>query len=325
MNGNRVDNFSDEMLFFAPLQGLTDHTYRRLHADHFGGVTAYLSPFVRVERGDIRRRDLRDIDPQQEGAERLIPQVLAGEPGEFRQLLEMLSARGYDRVDLNLGCAFPLIARKGKGAGLLPSPERVEALLAVLADFPGWACSVKMRLGWDDPSEALRLLPLMERAGITRLAVHARLGIQEYRGLPDRVAFGALYQACTLPLVYNGDITNRTEYRELLVQFPRLAGVMIGRGLLAEPALAEEIRTGKPLPAAERLLRYRHFHDALLEAYAGRLEGGEHQVVDRMRGLWAYFLPDADLRLRKRILKSRKLTDYKIAVAACFAALEKKV
>lgn len=136
-------------IHFAPVQGHTDWTYRNIHAKFFGGVDAYYTPFIRVEKGDtFRSRDMKDCDPELNNVGVLIPQVLGGEPAELDTCLQMLEGRGYKQVDINMGCPFTMISRRGKGAGLLPCPERVKALLEVVKDFPGIQCSVKMRLWW---------------------------------------------------------------------------------------------------------------------------------------------------------------------------------
>ena len=124
-------------IHFAPVQGLTDWTLRNLHAKFFGGVDAYYTPFIRVEKEDsFRSRDMKDCDPELNSVELLVPQVLGGEPAELDVCLQMLEGRGYKQVDINMGCPFTMISRRGKGAGLLPHPERVEALMEVVKDFP---------------------------------------------------------------------------------------------------------------------------------------------------------------------------------------------
>jgi tRNA-dihydrouridine synthase len=306
-------------IYLAPVQGVTDRTFRDLHEKRFGGVDAYYTPFARVERGGVRARDARDVDPALNGVTRLVPQVIAGEPGEFRLLLETLAGMGYRRVDLNAGCPFPMLARRGKGAALPRQPERLEALLAVMQEFPGVSLSVKARLGWDDPSECTRLLlPVLERAPVPvhSVVLHARLATGGYAGEVDLAAFGAFHDRCPFPLVYNGGVRSVGDYRAIVERFPRLEGVMIGQGLLADPSLALACR-GEALPDGERLSRLKAFHDELLEAYAARLQGDD-QLLSRMRAFWEYFLPGAPRRPLKRLRKTTKLARYREAVEACF-------
>ena len=260
-------------IHFAPVQGLTDWTLRNLHAKFFGGVDAYYTPFIRVEKEDsFRSRDMKDCDPELNSVELLVPQ-------ELDVCLQMLEGRGYKQVDINMGCPFTMISRRGKGAGLLPHPERVEALMEVVKDFPEIQCSVKMRLGWEDPGECLKLLPLLNAAPLAAIFLHARVGVQEYKGETDKEAFEAFYKGCEHPLYYNGDILTLEDIQAVTERFPRLEGVMIGRGLLANPALAQEYVEDKMLAGEERLRRFKAFHAELLAAYAERLQGDHHEAV----------------------------------------------
>lgn len=113
-------------IYAAPLQGYTEAAWRNAHSEVFGGVDAYYTPFVRLEKGSIRNKDRRELLPEQNKVNRLIPQVVASEAEEFDQLVRMVTALGYREIDLNMGCPFPLIANRGKGSGLLAFPGSVE-------------------------------------------------------------------------------------------------------------------------------------------------------------------------------------------------------
>lgn len=85
----------DYKIHFAPVQGHTDWIYRNLHEKHFGGIDAYYTPFIRVEKGNgFRTKDLRDITPEINRVGELIPQVLGGDPDELRVMLAMLADKG---------------------------------------------------------------------------------------------------------------------------------------------------------------------------------------------------------------------------------------
>ena len=102
----------DFEIHFAPIQGMTDATYRNLHAALFHGIDAYYTPFIRVEKDhSFRPKDIRECEPGANSVPRLVPQVLGGEPDELRLSLKMLQDMGYRQADINLGCPFPMIAR----------------------------------------------------------------------------------------------------------------------------------------------------------------------------------------------------------------------
>lgn len=305
-------------LSLAPLQGHTDWTYRNIYDRHFKGVDAYFTPFIRLEKDEVfRSKDLRDVDPDLNEVKQLVPQVIAGEPEEFRKLLDFLSAKGYQDVNLNLGCSFPLIARKGKGAGLLPYPEKIAEMLKVLEEKPEISCSVKMRLGWQYISEGLRVLSVLEKSRITAVILHARLGVQDYKEDVDVESFSRFYEQCSLPMIYNGNVDSVENIRDILSRFPGLEGIMIGRGLLADPLLAESYRYATVVEGEERINRLKAFHKDLFDTYAERLQG-PHQLLSKMKAVWEYLMPEADRKYKKQIQKATKLIQYNEAVNKCF-------
>lgn len=301
-------------IYFAPLQGYTDAVYREAHASVFGGIEAYYTPFVRLEKGELRKKELRDIAPGMNFSRNIIPQLIASTPEEFRTIAGVFREKGYRRADINLGCPFPMQTRAHKGAGLLPYPAEVEALLRTAEEFPELAFSVKMRLGWEEAGECMRLIPVLNELPLTHIALHPRVGVQQYRGTVDREGFARFYEACKHPLVYNGDLLSLEDIRAVVERFPRLQGVMLGRGLLAAPWLAAEYLEGETWTARKRQEGVADFHELLAECYRRRLEGGEHQIVSKLKTLWDYLLPEASKKYRKRIAKSNSLKAYQSAV-----------
>lgn len=307
---------------FAPLQGYTDAVYRCAHASLFGGVTAYYTPFVRIEKDDFRRKDLRDIAPENNRGVAVVPQIIASHPDELRRLVDGVAACGYRRIDINLGCPFPMLARRHKGSGILPFPDEVERLLRPLEGYGGFTFSVKMRLGWESPDESLRLLPLFESLSVRQITLHARLGRQQYKGEPDREAFARFYEVCRLPLLYNGDLVTVDDIQSVERQFPRLSGVMVGRGLLARPWLAEAYTVGSGAVTG-RYERVERLHNRVFDEYGAVLQGA-HQLLTRMAVFWEYLLPEVDRRLRKRVLKARSIDEYVGAVRTLWLSLSEK-
>lgn len=301
-------------IHFAPLQGYTDAIYRETHARVFGGVETYYTPFVRLEKENFRSKDLKDITPIKEATASVVPQLIASTPDEFRKIATLFSEAGYDKADINLGCPFPLQARQHRGAGILPYKDEGIALLNTIHEFPNLTFSAKLRLGWENPNEAQELLPVLNLLPLSHITLHPRIGIQQYKGETDKEAFTHFYEACALPLFYNGDLCSEKEIQAILEQFPRLHGLMLGRGLLSTPWLAFEHRTGQRLADKEMKEKLSTFHTLLSEQYSARLEGGDHQILDKLKTLWDYLLPNAEKRLRKRILKSNSLTSYQGAV-----------
>ena len=182
-------------IHFAPLQGYTDAVYRRAHARIFGGIETYYSPFVRMEHGEIRRKDARDIGPENNPGLHLIPQLIAPDTDKLEHIMSLFIEKGYREADINLGCPFPMLARRHNGSGMLPYPEEVKALLSEAIDrHPDIRFSVKLRLGWEQAEECLALLPLFNELPLAHIILHPRLGKQQYKGEVDLEGFEAFYK-----------------------------------------------------------------------------------------------------------------------------------
>ena len=300
-------------LYFAPLQGYTDHLYRSIHSRVAGGIDTYLSPFLRCDGGKVRNKDLRDIAPENNEGLDLVPQVIAADTDELAPLLDIVEQAGYNRVDLNLGCPFPLQTGRGRGAAALTHPDRIERMMQELQRRTRLKISVKMRSGLTDHSEGLAAIEVLNHFKLEHIAIHPRLGVQQYKGLPDCEAFRRLKEASHHPTVYNGDIASLEDIDEIVRLFPDLSGIMIGRGLLARPTLAREWRDGRPLDNTERLAASLEMHRRLYDAASQKLQG-DQQILARMQAFWEYQKPLIDKKVYKRLMKTTSLRNYEEAV-----------
>ena len=305
-----MDNNIKIPVLAAPLQGVTDNVWRMAQHSVFGGVDAYYAPFMRVERGEVRRKDLRDVEPDRNAGITLIPQILACQPDHALMMVDALKQRGYSRIDVNLGCPFPPIALHRKGSGMLAYPELAEALFTALAAVDGVEYSAKMRLGWDQPDQWRDILPLMDILKPVNIAVHPRIGKQQYKGDLDIGQFEALMAASPWPIVYNGGLRTVEDIEAVVSRYPNLAAVMVGSGLAANPGMFAPDATPDD---------YRRFHDLLVDGYTDQLNGGEAQLVRHLQDIWQTFLPGTGHKLFKAIRKSRTLDQYQTAASAALA------
>ena len=297
----------------APLQGVTDNVWRMAQHSVFGGVDAYYAPFMRVEHGEVRRKDLRDVDPQRNQGITLIPQILACQPDHALMMVDALQQMGYKRIDINLGCPFPPIALHRKGSGMLAYPELAEEMFKALATVEGVEYSVKMRIGWDKNDQWRDILTLLDIIRPANIAVHPRTGKQQYKGELDIQQFEALLAASPWPVIYNGSLRTVEDIEQTLQRYPTLAGVMVGSGLAANPGMFAPDASPDD---------YRRFHDLLVEGYTEQLNGGEAQLVRHLQDIWQTFLPGTSHKLFKAIRKSRTLDQYENAAAAALNDVE---
>ena len=305
-------------IYFAPLQGYTDATFRRLHNELWGGITAYYTPFVRIEKGAFRRKDLADIAPAVNTGVPVVPQMLPRDADELCRLTELFMENGYDCANINMACPFPPVALHGRGAGLLPHPDVVARILDATCRYAGFSFSVKMRLGWKDADDCMRLAPLLNDYPLHHVTLHPRIGKVQYKGTSSLEAFRAFGEVCRLPLIYNGDIVSIEGINRICELFPRLVGIMIGRGLLATPQLSAVYATGDTcLFSVPIVSRLQLFHEALCDRLQATSQG-ETQLMSRLHALWQYFLTDAPRRERKALMKTHDIASYRRAAAILF-------
>lgn len=305
-------------VYFAPLQGYTEAPYRRLHHALCGGIEAYYTPFIRLEHGQIRKKDLREALPEQNEGVRVIPQVIASDVSEFLPLVDKLIAIGHREIDVNMGCPFPLQTRLGRGSGILQHPDKATAILREVKRFhdeQGITFSVKMRLGQASPDESMDLLPVLNETPLHHVTLHPRVGKDQYKGELDWNSFRRFYEASVNPIVFNGLVAAPADIARLEAEYPRLAGVMVGRGLLSRPTLAAEYVSGQVKTADEVRACVLELHRRLFAHYEVAIEGGESQLVMKMHAFWEYLEPLFDHKTIKKILKSGSLRNYREAVA----------
>lgn len=251
-------------IYFAPMEGVTDVIYRRVHRACFPGLAKYYIPFISpTQHLTFTSREQTAVSPAMNAGVPAVPQILTKNAEHFIHTARALSEAGYDEVNLNLGCPSGTVTAKGKGSGMLRDLSALAAFLdAVFAAAP-CAISVKTRIGYDSPEEWPALLALLSRYPISELTVHPRTRRELYGGSPHREAFALALESAPFPCVYNGDLRTKADCAALLRDYPGAAALMIGRGLVSNPALGREVMGGAPLSREDLV----SFHDRLLAAY----------------------------------------------------------
>lgn len=302
--------------YCAPLEGITDDLFRTIHHRHFPGVDKYYTPFLSptLTGPAITKRDLRQVLPENNEGFTLVPQVLTANSEIFLRGAKALAELGYGEVNLNLGCPSGTVCAKGKGAGFLSRlPELEQFLDEIFAACP-IDISIKTRLGQEDPEEFCALLELYNRYPIRELTVHPRVQKDMYRH-PVRMEYLSYAVAHSKnPLCLSGGVGTRQDAEKLEHPMP----LMLGRGLIANPALVRQLQGGPSATKAE----LEAFHGELFEATASRL-GSPRSTMFRMKELWSYLILMFDRRekYQKALRKTTSLTEYGAMVAHIFREL----
>ena len=322
---------ADCHLSLGPFQGITDAPFRNVFKKHFGGIDKYYTPFFTGIHKEDHAKNLQgeEIDPRYNDVETLTPQILSTDGEEILRFAKQCKGLGYKEINLNMGCPFPRVANKKRGCGLLPYPDKVEAMLeSVFEQIGDTKFSVKCRLGYFSPEEINAIIPIFNRFPLSELIIHPRIGKQLYKGEADVERFAELIPYINAPLVYNGDIFSVEGFERIqeTINERRFDGLndrkpveqfMLGRGILANPFLAEQIK-GKDVPEDKT----NRLHNYLLNLYGDRLHhaGGSPKVLGRMKELWSYLMNSFEEPqvVWRRIKKINGLKEYEEAVEVIF-------
>ena len=302
-------------LYFAPLEGIGGYIYRNAQADYFEKADKYYSPFLAPNQNrSISPKEYKDIAPEHNEDITLIPQIMANNAEIFLKAAQELEQLGYKEINLNLGCPSRTVVTKYRGAGFLAKPDALEQFLEEVYSKLNIRLSLKTRLGMEDEEEFEHLLDIYNKFPVSELIIHPRVQTDYYKNTPRMESFLTALGKSKNTVVYNGDIFNKEKYQQVMKQMD-VSGVMLGRGVLANPALFGEIRGTEKL-SKERLWE---FHERLLADYTQEMSG-ERNVLFKMKELWFYLawsFTNTE-KYEKKIRKAQHLSDYRLVVKQLF-------
>lgn len=275
-------------LVLAPLRGVTIRTFRETFASEIraAGFTEAVTPFVPAAPGYDPLKD-RELRPRTLAAEAecaaaagaecagrallVTPQFIGKDPAALREALKRVRDAGFAFADLNCGCPFPMIRKKGRGSGLLRTPDVLKRMLEAGCDVMGAGrFSAKTRLGIERSDELAALMDLFNAFPLRRLVVHARTAVQMYSGQVDRPAFEEVLSLAKMPVIFNGDAEMPTA---AALHAPGGENLMIGRAFIRSLGARED--------APQLLARY--------IAASKRELFGDRPVLGRIKELLAYW------------------------------------
>lgn len=299
-------------LALAPIQGMTIAHYRNLYAEIFGGIDKYYAPFIATTNMIKASTPLfRDILPESNSNTiNIVPQLLSNNGTDFRYFASIIVNMGYNEINWNIGCPYPMISKKKKGSGILPYPDMINKFLDEVCLDDSYDLTIKMRLGLNNLEEGIKVVELLGNYPLKGVIIHGRTGIQKYGGNVDLDSFEVLNSACKHEVTYNGDIFSFADFKKISARFPSINNFMLGRGALRDPFLPSTIK-GISIPSAEKIVKIRDFHDAIYKYYKNILSGDKH-LCDKMKEFWMYMSIhiDSSGKFLKKIKKCRTSADY---------------
>jgi len=307
---------------FAPLEGITGYIFRRAHHAVFPETDRYYIPFASPNmHHSFSPKELRDVDPANNEGIHAVPQILTNRADYFVQAAQELYAMGYREVNLNTGCPSQTVVTKGKGAGMLRDTIALDAFFHEV--FKQWNLdmhiSVKTRLGIAEEEEFDEVTEVLNTYPIDTVILHPRVQKDFYKNPVRPQAFQKAAAELRAELVYNGDLHTVGDCAAIEAAYPRLQGLMLGRGLLENPGLITEMKTGRQVSKAE----IRRFHDRYYTDYAA-FASGDKQILSKMKELWVFLsvsFPGGE-KYMKQIKKCSRTDDYERIIDGIFRDLD---
>lgn len=303
--------------YLAPMEGITGYIYRNAYKDYFGDIDKYFTPFiVATSNRGLKTKELTDILPENNEGIKVVPQILTNNAVDFIETVKKIKSFGYDEVNINLGCPSRTVVSKYRGSGFLAKREELDNFLQEIFEKCDIKISVKTRIGKDDPSEFYELINIFNKYKMEELIIHPRLQIDYYKNKPNMEVFADAMKLSTNKICYNGNIFKKDDYKAVKEEYSSLSAVMIGRGIIGNPMLINDIKNDSYTIDKEKL---RNFHDRIYKDYRKVLYGDKN-VIFKMKEMWFYMgamFEDADKQL-KQIRKANSATDYEAAVNMIF-------
>jgi tRNA-dihydrouridine synthase len=306
-------------LYLAPLEGITGHIFRSCQLKHFGGVDKYFTPFITPsEKGVLGTKYLRDILPENNVGQNLVPQILTNSAKGFVTMCKSFEQYGYDEFNLNLGCPSGTVVSKGRGSGFLAHTDELDAFLNNIfkSDLK---ISVKTRIGVENPNEFYKLLEIYNQYPISELIIHPRTRKDMYKNFPDFDMYAYAEENSKNKLCYNGDIFDASDYKKIVGKLKNTDTVMIGRGVIANPALPAIIKNNETVTKD----RIKAFYYDVYDGYKDMLSGNT-PLMYKMKELLLYMssIFKESEKIMKKVKKAKNITDLNSAVNELFSVCD---
>lgn len=273
-------------IWLAPLHGITNYMFRNSLYRHFGGIDYCVTPFLPVqETAKLNIKNWKDIWPKNNTTLPTIPQLMGNKPSHFVDTMRAVHDEyGYEAFNWNIGCPVAQVVRRRRGCGIMPDPDTVEEVVRTVTSQTPYRFSVKMRLGLKDPAEGLRILERLDDYPLDFIVIHPRLGEQMYDGVPDLEQMDIFYRHTRHRIIYSGDLFSAQDYERLQNRYPEIEDWMLGRGLLQNPFLAEQLKGEDTGDRRQRFSKYyQKWTQEMLDAVK------EKSTLAKLKELWHYY------------------------------------
>lgn len=236
-------------IILAPMAGVTDLPFRIiLEKFNPGLVCTEMISSKGLYYNDEKTKKLLNI----EGEKRPISVQIFGSDSETMGYASRFVSEIADIVDINMGCPAPKVVKNGDGSKLLLDLKKAEEVIKSVVNNSKKPVTLKFRKGWDnDNIVALDLAEIAEKNGISAITIHGRTRDEFYSGQVDLEIIKKVKEKVKIPVIGNGDIIDEESAKKMF-EYTGVDGIMIGRGVMGNPWLIEQIKyylkTGNKLP-----------------------------------------------------------------------------
>ena len=276
-------------LWLAPLHGITQYSFRNCLIRHTSGISSAITPFLPIQSYDkLNVKKWYDIWPENNKNIEIIPQLMGNSASYFFDtVLKVSEIYGYNRFNWNIGCPVNQIVRRKRGCGLMPYPDIIEEVTEKICGKTNCKLSIKMRLGLHDTNEGYEIIKRINKYPLEFIVIHPRLGEWQYSGYPDLSALEEFISISEHEIVYSGDIVDLKSYNILKLRFPTINQWMLGRGVLKNPFLSEQIVNGRENENLQYIERFYDFYQDIIQSL--KLSRNDRGVLVNLKELWHYF------------------------------------
>jgi tRNA-dihydrouridine synthase B len=222
----------------APLAGISDGPMRLLCSELGAGMTytEMVSAKGLVYKNENTRELLKIYDD--EGP--VCFQLFGSEPEVLAEAAKLIEDEANVMIDVNMGCPVPKITKNGEGSALLKTPDLAGRIIEALVKSTKKPISAKIRIGWDDDNiNAVEVAKILESAGASAIAIHARTKEQYYSGSARWEEIARVKHAVDIPVIGNGDVYSGADACRMIDE-TGCDAVMIARGAYGNPWIFRE-------------------------------------------------------------------------------------